>query len=193
MSTDKKVDPRVGIAEVFAESKLKDKELVEYHYKVWIIAIKMINKFFKKQKHDISLSEMCESVIFYDILNYVRIEDLESKFGTKVAQLVFNITDFEDDQKVKNLYPYEKLFKSYDDLFAKLIIRNAIIHVAISDLDLNKFTFHIKQYNELRRKVMKSTPDLTFLMDYEAELIKYGRNYLSGKSANAYKYENLIL
>lgn len=192
MSVEKKINLDLEVAKLFVEAKIKDKKLIEYHKKIWGFATKILTKFYKKSKNNASLKELLSTVIFYEILDYVKTEDLEAKFGSKITQLVFNVTNFEDDDKIKNLYQYEKLFSSYDGLFVKLVLRNAIIHVAIQSLDEAKFAFHIKQYNELRRKVMKSSADLLFLLDYEADLIKYGRNYMSGRSAGSYKYENLI-
>ena len=152
--------------------------------------LKVLKEFYSKKYNKLPEDVLSASVMLFDILNYgALIEDIEEQFGNGVAQTVFNITDREDDFKLDG---YEKLFMTYDYIFIKLIIRIARIFNAITNLDGDKFKSYIDDYNELRRKLL-SHPNIMVLMDYESDLIKYGRNIFAGKPANSYKYENLIL
>jgi hypothetical protein len=148
----------------------------------------MINKFFgdnneltKKELHAIAaLSTLPQEL--------VDIEEIAAQFGHEVAKNFMAL----QGQPESTQY-YEKSFDNYDHIFLKLIIRNSKYFVAIRNNDGDKFKSFIDMYVELRRKVMKSAKLHTEIMNYEAELIKFGRNSLAGKPIDKQKYQSLIL
>ncbi len=161
------------------------KEIYEY-------GLKVFEQFYSSNSNGLSERDLAVSIVLHNILNNgVSIEEIQEIFGDDVATVVFNTNDDADDHRLRG---YEKHFKVHDLIFIKLIVRAARIHTAINNLDNHKFKKYINEYNELRRKLLKEVDDsIMVLMDYESDLIKYGRNTFAGKPARNYKYENLII
>lgn len=171
----------------FSGKYIKDKS----HKNVYEYGLKILDKFY------ISPMSICKTVhamgiVLHDVLNHgCPTKDMRKDFGDLVVMLAFNISEHEEDKKLEG---YEKNFDSYDSIFSKLIIRISKIHNVIEALDSDKFKEYIAEHNGLRRKLLKGVHSrIMVLMDYESDLIKYGRNVFSGKPAASYKYENLII
>lgn len=171
-------------AKEFAKGYTRCPEIVDY-------GLKVLDKLYSPKMHVYSKESMAVSIVLHDVLiSGADIEEIQEKFGDDAANIIFNITDQPEDTKIS---AYERLFKGHAFLFVKLIIRIAHIHDVIHKGDGDKFKDYIHEYNELRRKILKEVDDLMVLMDYESELIKYGRHYLSGRQAKEYNYSLLIV
>ena len=153
--------------------------------------LKILKQFYDSN-NKLNENDLATSIVLNNILNNkADIEEIQEMFGNNVAMIVFNTNDDVDDHKLRG---YEKIFKDYDFIFIKLIIRVARIYVTIDNLDSNKFKKYINDHSELRRKLLnKADKNIMVLMDYESDLIKYGRNIFAGKPARSYKYKNLIM
>lgn len=154
--------------------------------------IKILDKFYDNNNIGMSKKDIAYGIMLHDILNHgVTIEQIEDKFGGEVAMLLHNISGRKSDN---GLEQYERLFKAHDYIFTKLIIRLSRIHNAINELNNKDFSLFISEHNDLRRKLhSRVDPDIMKLMDYEVNLIKYGRNMLSGKPTMKRIYENLVV
>lgn len=180
----------VEMAKSLVKTKVKKGDVDDYT-DVYEYALKVLEKMYDGDINGTPLNVLSVGVIFHNITEYHKIEEIEESFGGDVAMLVFNISENPDD--TNTMMGYDRIMKALDFLFVKLAIRMGKIHKAITDGDGDTFKSFISQYNEIRRKVLKNNPDILPMMDYEADLIKYGRNYFSGKAVTNYQYEHLIM
>jgi len=163
----------------------------QYH-KTYEYGMKIFNKFYDPNKNGTKKESLVAGIVLYDVLNKgISLEEIHKLFNDDTIFIIQHISEYPNYHILKG---YEGLFKGYDIIFEKLIIREAKIHFAIEDLNSTEFRKYIDGYNELRRKLHKEAdPDMMNFMDYESDLIKYGRNVFSGKPAANYKYEKLVV
>lgn len=187
-----KAKTKLGVAQAtkFVDGHVK--RIYGYN-KISVYALKIFERFYDPKRNGFSEKNLAMAIVLHDILNQkVGIEEIERVFNSDVALVVFNTNDEDEDYKLKG---YERVFKAYDFIFVKLIVRIARIYMSISDTERNKFRDYIDEYNELRRKLLKEVSDnnIMVLMDYESHLIKYGRNVFTGKPINNFKCGKLII
>ena len=178
----------LDLAKTIVEKSIPSDQLDEYA-RTYEFALKVVDQLYDKELNGLSYSTLAIGTVLFDVLKHTKIEYIEKNFGGDVTMLIFNVSDDEDN--ALPIAKYERLFQAHDFLFIKLAIRMSDIWNCIADGESDQFKNYINEYNELRRKILKNCPDMLIFMDFEADLIKYGRNVLSGKPASNYKYTHL--